>query len=145
MSLDKFRCCSRRAMDPNSRGREVMEGCTLCICLHDVIALPVMLAWDPASSIYMRLLNLTFLIFWVSEMILTFFTGFYREGLLVTDLREVFSKYLRTTFLADLLTNVVDLAAMIAEFLARPALRHTNAIRVLRLGRLGRLARVAII
>jgi len=118
--------------------------CLFFVCLHDVVVLPFMLAWDVGASNFHSLINLFCLGFWWSEMILNFFTGYYQSDMLVTDVKMIAKRYARRMFFLDFTVNVVDVLGEILEATLNEDQPIFNAARVWRIARIRRFGRLML-
>jgi len=136
--------CACKALDPSSPARLAFECLTVLVCLHDAIYVPFSLAWDPAPSDTTRIIGFLTLSFWFTDMILNFFTGFYKEGALIIDIKRIAFRYLATFFVIDITINGVDLFSIAMEVLLDQE-QSSPSLRVLRIVKLNRLLRVAVL
>eukprot|EP00930_Biecheleria_cincta_P006659 TRINITY_DN10770_c0_g1_i4.p1 TRINITY_DN10770_c0_g1~~TRINITY_DN10770_c0_g1_i4.p1 ORF type:complete len:1202 (-),score=206.53 TRINITY_DN10770_c0_g1_i4:14-3619(-) len=113
------------------------------LLLSDAIMLPVLFSWDLPLSPTFTLVAITF---WMADLIVNFFTGYYVRGKLVVAYRKMIKHYLSTWFFLDISMLALDVAVLV--------LTVTNAIdddlskvrgwpRMLRLFRMIRLANLS--
>mmetsp|Transcript_25925 Transcript_25925/g.74718 ORF Transcript_25925/g.74718 Transcript_25925/m.74718 type:complete len:950 (+) Transcript_25925:36-2885(+) len=94
--------------DPHSIFHLTWSFIGLVVLFADSTITPFAIAWD------VPLLDMFSACFYMSlayqglDIVCAFFTGFYRDGLLVTGKREIARRYLRTTFVLDVLLLAVD-------------------------------------
>ena len=68
-----------------------------------------------AESIWLMLLAMTMDIVYIVAMVLQFFTGYTRKGILVTNRRKIALHYLKTTLIPDVLSVIpLELFAIVA-------------------------------
>jgi len=76
---------------------------------------------------------------------LNFITGYYKEGMLVRDIRLAAIRYMSTFFLLDMFINVVDLVTAVLEFRTEDTSTGTMTLRAVRIAKLSRLARIIVV
>lgn len=93
---------SRFVIDPNTNFYLVYSTFSLAVLAFDLTLLPYLLAWDVEIVGFLLVLSWATPSFWTLDMFITFRTAVYREGVMVSDPREIAQRYLRTWCLTDL-------------------------------------------
>lgn len=129
---------------PDSMGRAIFEVFSLVVLLHDSLLLPFVLAWDPPITALLAAGQYIALVFWTTDMMLSFCTGFYHEGEVVLDLHRVVAHYLRGWFWLDFSVNLVDASGVLLENILQSSsdLRVIRRLRVIRLLGVARVMRL---
>jgi len=133
------------ALDPHSRFRLAFECMTVVCCMHDALVVPYSVAWSPSQTLASTIIRIGSMVFWWSEMCLNFITGYYKEGLLVKNVKLTAFQYLTTFFLIDFCINAVDLVTAILEFKTEDTSTGTMTFRAIRIAKLSRLARIVVV
>jgi hypothetical protein len=133
------------ALDPNSQLRLMFECMTMICCIHDAMYVPYSVAWSPAPTLATTIVRVVSMVIWWSEMGLNFFTGYYKEGLLVRDVKLAAIQYLSTLFIVDIFINAVDLVTFVMEMETNDTSTGTTVLRAVRIAKLSRLARIIVI
>lgn len=133
-------------IDPGSDVRMAWDVAGMVLIAWDLITVPF-LAFDPEENIVTTLMEWVTLLFWTADMGWSVFTGFFREGRLVTSHKAILLHYLRTWFAIDLLVVGPDWVMTIMGSSSNVGklgrlLKAARVIRVLRLLRLLKLRRL---
>ncbi|CAK0899203.1 unnamed protein product, partial [Prorocentrum cordatum] len=84
----------------------------LLVMLHDMVVIPYILAWDvPFTGETLDSAEIA-VAFWILDICLCFFIGFYKDGELEKRWRVVARNYFTTWFFPDLLAIVCDWASL---------------------------------
>lgn len=130
------------ALDPEWRGRRLIDGLSLLALFHDLVTVPFALAFDIAFQDFFRTASWTAAAFWAVDLALGLATGYYKDGELELRLRPAMKHFLRTRFapysallFCDVVSNLID------ESLSSPpmplrAIRLFGLLRVMRFARL---------
>jgi len=146
--------CKHFVIHPEARRKVLWVFLGACLLAHDIIVLPLQLASvlpDDDSSNYFSRMQWVSIVFWTLDLILNFFTGFYREGLVELTPKVVAKHYLVTWFAIDVFILFVDFVSCVVGVLSDSnvvarlvrATRMVRAMRLLRLMRFRRLLEVA--
>lgn len=132
-------------LHPFCKTRLVWDFIGLVLCLHDIVTLPMIFFDMPhLSSRFRSAYDVCSLLYWSLDLIVSFFTGFVTsEGLIETQLREVFKNYCRTWFSLDLAITMSDWSTMFVSLTSVEAFRAGKTVaRTLRGLRLLRLPKM---
>ena len=96
------------------------------------------LVWEVAGAEFFQLLGL---IFWTTDMVMNFVTGYVKDGSTELHLTAAAMNYLRSRFSLDVVVIFCDWAGFVASFFARNVriLRVIKTQRLLRIFRAGRM------
>lgn len=92
---------------PQSTFHTVWTLLALLFIAYDVFSLPLAISFDIDGALFTNL-NLTGSVFWTTDIVLNFVTGFYQSGALELRLPEIARHYLRRWFLLDASVVCVD-------------------------------------
>jgi len=96
----------RFVLHPHGRFRMVFDCLSFLALLWDMMALPIMLAWDVPADGWLYHVTVLTLVFWTFDLFFNFRTGFYSNGNLVMEARLITARYLRTWFPIDFVVLV---------------------------------------
>lgn len=138
----KKRTCARCIREPDSAMDQIYNVGGFLILLCDLSVMPVVLAWDlPFEGVLVVQAWLS-LIFWLSDLVLCFFTGFFEEGELNMDVNAATRRYLRSWFVPDFLVVSCDLFSIIMLTFIGSERSSGVGLRFARFAKLGRLLRI---
>ena len=125
---------------PEHKYKNIWDALVLIITVYVAVKIPLMLVISYQPTGWMRVFDLVIVGIFSADLILNFFTGYYEEGQIVSDRKQIARKYLRSWFIIDFLAAVpFDLI-----FVNSPeTIRITDTARVLRLLQMLRLLRLA--
>lgn len=108
------------------------------------------LAWDQMQGgfgnfgeVYLLLSFWFSVVFWSTDLLLNFFTGFYKSGKLVMDRMAILFNYIKTWLLFDVALLALDFINAFAEIAELGALRTLRSLRIVRAFRLLRLLKMS--
>lgn len=134
-------------MKPNGKIRVGWEITSVLALLYDAVMTPWIVAWNPDAGFF-QAVSLATLAFWMFDMVLNFFTGYFREGEMVMQRKAIALNYLRTWFFVDMAINSVDIITLFFELMIvqdDSGYRVTPVVmRVFRLLKVGKLLRVVL-
>lgn len=133
--------CNEFVMDPAGPRRTSWEFIGMLLILYDLIVIPLD-AFDLPESLFTRGMNLLIVTYWTTDMILSFFTGYYMGTNLVTAPMFVVRRYLRTWFLFDCITVAPEWVSLVDVEGKASVLSSVSILRSLRVLRFLRLLRV---
>ena len=84
--------------DPSGRTKLAVGACAMLIIAFDLTVVPCAAAWDFRVSAFLEFATWASTIFWSMDLILSFATGFYRDGQLITDKRLAIDHQMVATF-----------------------------------------------
>lgn len=141
---------------PHQPFRLIWDMAGLLLILVDAVLLPLSLAWDvgiePTENDVGTWINcfsfFLALIFWSTDVLIQFNTGYYHNGRLVMSRRRIALQYTKTWLLFDILLISLDVATAVYQFGMSESggaslLRSMRALRVLRAFRLLRLLKMS--
>jgi len=145
MDMERQTCCLQRlVVHPETRLRVLWVLFGSCLLCYDMIALPLQLAsiWEAEQS-----MQVSCLAFWVADVLLSFFTGFYKDGVVVMALGPSARAYMKGWFASDASIVALDIVALSVSSVddsSQDALAFQMArlIRIMRFLRLMRFRRV---
>lgn len=121
-------CC------PTSKKMLAYDVLSLLILLHDMVTIPVVLAWDVSNGGWYGISALVSFLFWLFDMGMSFATGYFADGQIVMDWESVVRHYIRTWFWLDAPLVFVDLvSAIVAVAAVGDWGKRTTILRYLRL------------
>lgn len=119
------------------------------LVLHDIITIPMDVAWDREKSSTEEALFRIMIAFWTTDIALTFNTGFYLDGQIQMSRCAAAKHYARGWLAFDSLIVILDWifllvpqGAMMSIFRSARAVRLLRMLRVLRILKMGRLSHV---
>jgi len=132
-------------LPPSSKGHLMWVMLSIMLIAFDMIAIPVTLAFDPEESLFMQVMNWISLCFWTFDILISFTSGYYHNG--VPELRpwKIMTHYLRTWFLLDTIVVGVDWSSVVLMGERQQEVgmvRMGKTMRVLRIARSLRLLRL---
>lgn len=142
-----FHPSSSVSLLPHSKVRISWDVVGAALLLSDVVMVPYMAAWrvdiDVPSALFFLLVITS--VFWLVDIILNCKTGFYRDGVLVTDGREAVMNYARTYMAFDLVCIVLDLFVVAvpdssSDLNVLRGMRFLRMLRLMRVAKFGRLS-----
>ena len=122
-------------IDPGSNTGMVLDLMSLLILAYDLTSLPVYLAWDIELQGFGQGAMWFVLVFWTGDVARNFFTGFYSDGELQTNLISIAKHYLRTWF-------VMDASLVISDWVGVALNSASSSAKMLRLAKMGRMLRI---
>lgn len=141
---------------PHQKFRLIWDMAGLLLILVDAVLLPLSLAWDvgiePTDNVVGTWINcfsfFLALIFWSTDVLIQFNTGYYHNGRLEMSRRRIAQHYTQTWLLFDILLISLDVATAVYQFGMSESggasvLRSMRALRVLRAFRLLRLLKMS--
>lgn len=134
-------------LNPTGHFRNLWDFMGIILLILDTVILPVQFVNEELYSMYPSLaVNSRIAVFyWLSDIILAFFTGYLRKGNLIQDQRRIALHYVRTWFFPDLVVTVIDLVLEFSNSgdTDRASTRVLRLLRLFRVVRLGKLTRFA--
>eukprot|EP00931_Biecheleriopsis_adriatica_P057384 TRINITY_DN34030_c0_g2_i1.p1 TRINITY_DN34030_c0_g2~~TRINITY_DN34030_c0_g2_i1.p1 ORF type:complete len:1158 (+),score=223.77 TRINITY_DN34030_c0_g2_i1:59-3532(+) len=106
-----------QSLDPNGKTRMLVDLLSLLMVLHDMIAIPWMLAWDIDLQTDVRDTLLCTTLFWTVDIGFSFNTGFYTDGTIERSHRRIALNYIKGWFALDSLMVLTDWVSIIATAL----------------------------
>jgi len=143
-----MRDCFDSCRNPHSQINLGWDCLGLLLTVYDLVSIPIEIAWDlPTESRGTPTpvaLVLFEIVFWSLDMALSFFRGFFSNGVVVLNMRMITRKYLRGWFGLDLLLIVVDcLIVFSRSWNITGLVRLTTWIRMIRMTRIYKMMRTA--
>eukprot|EP00438_Fugacium_kawagutii_P003373 Skav228254 [mRNA] locus=scaffold3112:264241:268087:+ [translate_table: standard] len=135
-------------IQPAGRFRLSWDAAGLFLILLDAFILPVTLAWDLRSSFETvggAIQSLAFwisVIFWTTDVVFNFSTGFYKSGKLISHRGQIISHYIKTWLFFDLILLSIDFLHAFTEMGELAALRYARMVRAFRLLRLLKMSKL---
>ncbi|CAK0888585.1 unnamed protein product, partial [Prorocentrum cordatum] len=130
------------ALDPEWRGRRLIDCLSLLALFHDLVTVPFALAFDIAFQGFFRTASWAAAAFWAVDLAMGLVTGYYKDGELELRLRPAMKHFLRTRFapysallFCDVASNLIDESISSAPMALR-AIRLFGLLRVLRFAKL---------
>jgi hypothetical protein len=113
---------------------DLLTGVNLCV---EAMCTPFVMCFRPEESTLGRITRALATLFWVCDLVITFFTGIQKNGQTVMDPRSVAWKYIRGWLTFDVFLIILDVMA-----LATTASQTVTGFQILRLARTARLLRL---
>mmetsp|Transcript_59979 Transcript_59979/g.111243 ORF Transcript_59979/g.111243 Transcript_59979/m.111243 type:complete len:949 (-) Transcript_59979:65-2911(-) len=88
-------------LDPNGKFATRVEMLKLAVLLHDIIAAPYLACWDVRLEGNLMISAVIAAVFWVIDLTLHFFTGYYHKGELVMIASKIVKHYFKGRLLRD--------------------------------------------
>ena len=142
--LDRF--CP--VIQPTGRLRLAWDATGLLLIMLDAFVLPVTLAWNleegwgSPGSMFLLLTIWVSVFFWFTDLFLNLLTGFYRNGKLVSERKEIVVHYVKTWLTFDLALLTLDFVNVSTEVGDLAALRYARLVRGFRLLRLLKMSKL---
>ncbi|CAE8613935.1 unnamed protein product [Polarella glacialis] len=131
------------SLDPNSRIRMAVDIVSLLMVLHDMIAIPWMMAWDIDLQTGIRQSFLATTLYWTADIVFSSFTGFYHDGIIERRLALISRKYVKGWFFMDLLMVVSDWVSFAATELSDGTdASTTTGLKLVRFLKLAKFLRI---
>lgn len=134
---------SRLILDPSSSKRILWDILGIVFILYDCIFIPLTIFNLPEST-FMTVMQMSTFGFWALDMVLNFFTGYLKGGVLVTYQVDIARNYLKTFFFLDFLLVTVDIISFVLGNLTTEAdssVDPSGAARVIKTYRIVRILR----
>eukprot|EP00401_Gymnodinium_catenatum_P025420 CAMPEP_0117567692 /NCGR_PEP_ID=MMETSP0784-20121206/57738_1 /TAXON_ID=39447 /ORGANISM="" /LENGTH=801 /DNA_ID=CAMNT_0005365571 /DNA_START=29 /DNA_END=2434 /DNA_ORIENTATION=+ len=131
----KVLCAERMISRPECRCRASWELVGMGLIFWDLLYIPIGV-FDFPSSTFTRTMEWVTRIYWTADIPLTFTVGYFDVGVVVMDPLAIAVRYLRTTFLLDLLVVAVDWLVAGASVRVFKVLRIARILRLLRVMKL---------
>lgn len=137
--LDGFR---RFLLHPTSGFKTFWNLGVAFLVLYDLLVIPLVAFSIPKNAV-MEVADIVMPLFWSMDFIMTFFTSFYAEGILVQDFRIIAWNYMSSWMLYDLGLIILDWSFVVMDYFMSSASiadwsRGLLMLRVLRLARIMR-------
>lgn len=146
--LSWIQSANRFIVRPGSKSRITWDFFGMMLILYDLVSIPMQI-FDPPSNIFTEVMMWLTTAFWTADIPFSFFTGFYRDGVLEASLDQIARHYARTWFCFDIVVISVDwcltVAGEVSSAMAADSvgyMRLGKTLRFLRLLRLLRLLKV---
>eukprot|EP00930_Biecheleria_cincta_P021527 TRINITY_DN15937_c0_g1_i1.p1 TRINITY_DN15937_c0_g1~~TRINITY_DN15937_c0_g1_i1.p1 ORF type:complete len:1114 (+),score=190.29 TRINITY_DN15937_c0_g1_i1:122-3463(+) len=129
-------------LDPNSKPRAFIDVISLIVSMHDMLVIPWMVAWDIDLHTGIRETLLVSTMFWTIDIGLSFFTGFYIDGMIERRMGLVAKRYLKSWFILDFTLVVFDWISTIAVALDIRTSSGASSIKVFRSIKVAKFLRI---
>lgn len=129
-------------MRPMSTRRVFLDILGIFILGYDLFATPFVLAWDIEITGTLKVLAWSALCFWMIDVLASFSTGFYKEGVLEMRPNRIAGQYLRSWFGLDVVIIACDWFSLLSP---QNNQQGTEAVGVLRFSKLSRLVRIVTV
>lgn len=135
-------------LNPTGHFRNLWDFIGIGLLTLDTMILPVQFVNEDFYSQYPSLaVNSRIAAFyWLTDIVLSFFTGYLKKGALVTSRRKIAWNYVRSWFLPDIIVTIIDITLEFSTDMSkanRASTRILRLLRLLRVVRLGKLTRFA--
>ncbi len=95
-TINKRRLKSSIIIYPDSVLRNIVDFVSFCIILWISLYIPFVFTFDiDTSTGYSKYLEMCIDLWFLSEMVLNFFTGYYEKGILILDKKRIAKTYLK--------------------------------------------------
>mmetsp|Transcript_30522 Transcript_30522/g.71258 ORF Transcript_30522/g.71258 Transcript_30522/m.71258 type:complete len:1088 (-) Transcript_30522:115-3378(-) len=129
-------------IDP-TKTTHMLYGClSLVVLLHDLIVIPILLAWDVPTDGIFRVAAWTTACFWTLDVCVNFFTAVSKDGLLLRDLYIIARRYLQTWFSFDVFLLTSDWVTLLLLPILDSSQANSGSVKILRVVRLVRLLHI---
>lgn len=133
--------CRWNALDPNETRRIVFDLCGVIVLACELTVTPYMVAWGLPALGVLKIWFWITLVFWMSDIVMSFTTGFYHEGEVEMKFSEIAKNYLHTYFFLDITVVASEFASLVLDQTGH-AVRFVLLMRCLRLMRMLRFVRL---
>jgi len=127
-------------LHPDSKRAALLELLSSGFVVYELFVTPFVVAWDVQRVGWLNVMYWCSAVYWVIDIVGSFFTGFYSRGEVILSQGAIRRRYFRGWFLPDLLLVLCDMANIIANLLG---MRGGYMLRLLRLSRLCRVVSLA--
>lgn len=110
------------------------------LVLYDLLVIPLSV-FDLQRHGVMQAMDISMPVFWCFDFFFTFFTGYYRKGELVTDLKQIARHYAMSWMLYDLGLIVLDWMFVVLDASVVGTASWSRSLLMLRILRLARIMR----
>jgi len=129
-------------LDPHGVFRIIFDFLSLLATIYDMSVYPYLLAFDSDIDIFVASLWFS-TIFWTSDMIVEFFTGYYENGHVHLNFSMSAKRYIQSYFAADVLLVGLDWVSSVMIFVMEmPSSRNQLVTKILRILKFGRIVRL---
>jgi len=131
-------------MHPHSKVRLLFDFSSLSVLVYELILIPYVLSWPVADDEgYVQFSTFCTASFWLLDIVLSFFSGFYRvaDGEVEQRWRVIAVRYMKSWFCVDVVAVLGDWINLIMTVVAHGQ-KGAAVSRVLRIAKLGRFARL---
>lgn len=90
---------------PDSNFKTGWDLSGLCLILYEAIIIPYRVAFNIPSSGLFIMFELSIDLFFLTDITINMYTGYYKKGFLVMRRRHVMWRYLKTWFFLDLIAS----------------------------------------
>eukprot|EP00439_Symbiodinium_sp_Y106_P011407 s1538_g1.t1 len=142
---DRQRC---RSLEPTGTFRIFWDLFGMALLMKDIVALPLLLASSMKIEDFFatwRYLSMIASVYWTIDIGLSFFTGYYQKGTLVSSVEKIAWTYLKSWFLIDLFVTTLDVSLEFGAdfgevFVFFRFLRFLRFVRLLRMGKFSQIS-----
>ena len=139
----KNACCKSWVLHPGGIRRTIWNMAVALGVLHDLIFIP-MYVFDLPSTPFFKIMEWITQIFWNMDMLVSLFTGYYDEGVLILEFKKTVLHYAKTWMCFDLCLISMDWAIVWLDTLGSEQegfIQWSRTISMLRFLRLIRMLR----
>jgi len=123
-------------LHPSSTIRGTWDLASLVLVTYDIIMIPLDSFFEPPQSAFTVLSSWIVRLFWSSDIVFSFITGYYeRDGSIILDRWKIIRRYLVSWFVLDCLVVGVDWIELIAQ-------SFSGEVGYARIGKVGRSFRI---
>ena len=128
-------------LHPSGGFRACWNSLVALLVLYDLLVIPLSVFDHPKSSL-MHAMDIGMPIFWSMDFILTFFTGYYQQGELISDFKKIAYQYAMHWMLYDLGLIALDWIFVAMDYFMLSGSEGADWSRSLLMLRILRLARI---
>ena len=133
--------CRWMWLHPSGGFRACWNSLVALLVLYDLLVIPLSVFDHPKSSL-MHAMDIGMPIFWSMDFILTFFTGYYQQGELISDFKKIAYQYAMHWMLYDLGLIALDWIFVAMDYFMLSGSEGADWSRSLLMLRILRLARI---
>jgi hypothetical protein len=146
LQRSKSQLSYRCMLQPDSKLRIAWGLLSFCLLTYDLVTVPIDMCFEMGQGPITVALALIARFFWVLDIPITFRSGVFKEGKIITHPREVAHGYFRSWFAFDFCLVTAELVtwmmAQIAEDAQASGSSPASLVRMLRWSRIGRFLRL---
>lgn len=98
---DWEKLCRTAILHPSSVKRMAVDFTSVNVLMYDLIVLPYVIAWDLFRDKHIQNIGFFVATYWTFDLLLSFCTGYYRNGELEMRFHMIWNHYFRSHFLPD--------------------------------------------
>jgi hypothetical protein len=130
-------------LSPESTVRQAIDLLSFIIIIFISLYIPFVFSFAITTSRHFTYFEASLDIWFILEIILNFFTGYYEKGILIMERKKIFKNYMKGWFFADLISSIpTSFFDIISEDESYDVFKSAKLLRILRMAKYARLLRI---